>query len=303
MFIGTLAIAGTPGLAGFFSKDEILWQAFSSPHGHILLWSIGALVAGITAFYMFRLLFMTFFGEYRGGHAHHEDHAHSAHGGHGGHGHGEHAIHESPHVMTIPLMILAVGSIFAGYVGLPTWLGGSRFEQWLEPVFEPVPRVQAELPHFSPTTEIGMAAVSVAVAFIGFFIAYNTYYRKSDLAERVSRQFKVLYTTLLNKYYIDELYDALFVNRAKDTGRSLWRFDSKVVDGVVNGSAWGTVEGASGSGWWDRWIVDGFVRFIGGFIKTSSWPVRLIETGYTQNYALVMVLGVLVFIGYVLWGT
>jgi len=241
---------------------------------------------------------MTFFGEYRGGQAHHHD----AHGAHDSHGHGAHAIHESPGVMTIPLIILAVGSLLSGYVGLPAWLGGSRFERWLEPIFEPVPRVQAEIPHFSESMEIAMAAVSVAVAFIGFFIAYNTYYRKSDLAARVSKQFKGLYTTLLNKYYIDELYDALFVNCAKDSGRSLWRFDAKVVDGLVNGSAKGTVESALGSGWWDRWIVDGLVRFVGGFIKTSSWPVRLIETGYTQNYALVMILGVLVFVGYVLWG-
>ncbi len=294
MFIGTLAIAGTPGLAGFFSKDEILWQAFSSPHGHVLLWGIGALVAGITAFYMFRLLFMTFFGEYRGGHAHD---AHDAHG------HGAHEIHESPKRMTVPLMILAAGSVLAGYIGLPKWLGPNIFEHWLEPVFEPVLPAAAEVSHLSESVEIGMAAVSVAVAFIGFMIAYTTYYKKSDRAERVSTQVKGLYTTLLNKYYVDELYDALFVNRAKDTGRALWRFDSNVVDGVVNGTGWGTVKSAVGSGWWDRWIVDGLVRFIGGFVKTSSWPVRLIETGYTQNYALVMILGVLIFVGYVLWGT
>src|SRR5262249_9018706 len=129
-----------------------------------------------------------------------------------------------PPVMTIPLMILAFGSVVSGWIGLPSWMGGSSFEHWLEPVFEPVPRIQAELPHFSQGVEMGMAALSVAIAGIGFLLAYNTYYRKSDLAERVSRQFKGLYTTLLNKYYIDELYDALFVNRAKDTGRSLWRF-------------------------------------------------------------------------------
>jgi len=307
MFVGTLAIAGTPGLAGFFSKDEILWQAFSSPHGHFALWAIGTLVAGITAFYMFRLLFMTFFGEYRGAHVHRADNhtvQHATRDAHG-HAHGALEIHESPHVMTIPLIILAVGSLVAGYVGMPKWMvaGGSSFERWLEPVFEPVPGVVANVAEYSTGTEAGMAALSVAVAFIGFFIAFNTYYRKSDLAERVSQQFKGLYTMLLNKYYIDELYDALFVNRAKDTGRSLWRFDSKVVDGVVNGSAYTTVETAMGSGWWDRWIVDGLVRFTGGLIKTSSWPVRLIETGYTQNYALVMILGVLIFVGYVLWGT
>ena len=82
----------------------------------------------------------------------------------------------------------------------------------------------------------------------------------------------------------------------------MWKFDGKVIDGAVNGSAWSTIESALGSSWWDRWIVDGLVKFIGGFIKTMSWPLRLVETGYTQNYALVMILGVLIFIGYVLWG-
>jgi NADH-quinone oxidoreductase subunit L len=285
MTIGTLAISGAPGLAGFFSKDEILWQAFSSPHGHILLWLIGTIVAGMTAFYMFRLLFMTFFGES------HVDPHHVHH------------IHESPSTMTIPLMILSVGAVLSGYVGLPAWLGGSRFERWLDPVFEPVPGVHVELPHFSGGVEIGMASLSVAVALAGFLLAYFTYCRKSDRAERVSRQFKGLYTTLLNKYYVDEIYDALFVNRAKDIGKSLWRFDSKVVDGVVNGTASAAIGTSEGSSWWDRWIVDGLVRLAGGFVKTLSWPIRLIETGYTQNYALVMVLGVLIFIGYVLWGT
>jgi NADH-quinone oxidoreductase subunit L len=146
-----------------------------------------------------------------------------------------------------------------------------------------------------------MAVFSVLVAAAGFLLAYTTYYKKSDRAARVSAQFKGLYAALLNKWYIDELYDALFVNRSKDLGVGLWRFDSKVVDGVVNGTAGNTVRSALGSGWWDRWVVDGLVRFAGGFVKTASWPVRLIETGYTQNYALVMILGVLVLIGYVLW--
>ena len=207
--------------------------------------------------------------------------------------------------MTTPLVILAGGSVLAGYIGTPKWmgLGGSHFEHWLDPVFEPVHGVSADVAHYGNGVEIGMAAVSVAVAFIGFLIAYNIYYKKSNVAERVSAQFKGLYTTLLNKYYVDEIYDALFVNRAKGAGRKLWRFDAKVVDGAVNGSAWSTVKSALGSSWWDRWIVDGLVRFVGGFVKTSSWPVRLIETGYTQNYALVMILGVLIFVGYVLWGT
>jgi NADH-quinone oxidoreductase subunit L len=286
MFLGTLAIAGTPGLAGFFSKDEILWRAFSSKQGHILLWLIGACVAGMTAFYMFRLLFMTFYGQSRVDH------------------HTEHHIHESPPSMTIPLIILAVGAIFSGYVGFPAWLGGSNaFEKFLDPVFEPLPILKGPELEFGHMAEAGMAAVSVAVALLGFSLAYFKYCKRSWEEEREKRQYGALYGWLLNKWYIDELYDALFVNRAKDAGKDLWKFDAKIVDGAVNGSAWSTVEGAIGSSWWDRWIVDGLVRLIGGFVKTVSWPVRLIQTGYVQNYALVMILGVLIFIGYVLWGT
>jgi NADH-quinone oxidoreductase subunit L len=289
MAIGTLAIAGVPGLAGFFSKDEILWQAFSSSHGHFLLWFIGVAVAGMTAFYMFRMLFMTFYGES------HVDH------------HTAHHIHESPKSMTIPLMVLAVGSVVAGWVGIPAWLGGSNIiEHWLEPVFEPIPIAVAaaasRATHFSQGVEAGMAAVSVAIALVGIYIAFSTYYKKSDRAERVSAQFNGLYTALAHKWYVDELYDALFVNRAKDLGTDLWKFDGSVVDGIVNGAASGTVESALGSGWWDRWIVDGLVRFVGGFLRTFSSLLRLVQTGYAQNYALMMVLGVLVLVGYVLWG-
>jgi NADH-quinone oxidoreductase subunit L len=286
MLIGTLAIAGTPGLAGFFSKDEILWRAFSSQQGHILLWLMGAAVAGMTAFYMFRLLFMTFFGQSRVDH------------------HTEHHIHESPNSMIIPLVILAIGSIVAGYIGFPAWLGGGdAFEHFLEPVFEPLPIPHAPPVEYSKMAEAGMAVVSVAIALLGFSLAYFKYCKRSWEQERETKQYGAMFPVLLNKWYIDELYDALFVNRAKDSGRTLWKFDAKVVDGVVNGSAWSTVEGALGSSWWDRWIVDGLVRLIGGFVKTLSWPVRLIETGYVQNYALVMIFGVLIFIGYVLWGT
>jgi NADH-quinone oxidoreductase subunit L len=288
MLIGTLAIAGTPLLSGFFSKDEILWQAFSSEHGHPVLWLIAVIVAGMTSFYMFRLLFMTFFGESRVDH------------------HTESHIHESPKTMTVPLMVLALGSLVAGYIGLPKWLGPNLFEHWLEPVFEsvqPAAAVAEEAAHHSVGLEIGLAAVSVAIAAIGFLIAYTTYAKKSDRAERVSAQFKGLYQALLNKWYVDELYDAVFVNRSKDLGRGLWRFDGKIVDALVNNTAVSTVKSALGSGWWDRYIVDGLVKFVGGFIKTASWPIRLSETGYTQNYALVMVFGVLVLVGYVLWGT
>jgi NADH-quinone oxidoreductase subunit L len=199
---------------------------------------------------------------------------------------------------------LALGSIVAGWIGFPAWLGANHFHHWLEPVFEPLRFAGAaavEPAHHSVALEVGMAGVSVAIAVIGLLVAYTAYYRKSDLAERVSTQFSGLYTALANKWYVDEFYDFLFVHRAKDLGRGLWRFDGKVVDGAVNGTAFSTVKSALGSSWWDRWIVDGLVRFVGGFVKTVSWPIRLSETGYTQNYALVMVVGVLVFVGYVLW--
>ena len=285
MAVGTLAIAGTPLLSGFFSKDEILWRTFSNPQGNIVLYIVALAAAGMTAFYMFRMLFMTFFGESR------VDPEVEGH------------IHESPGSMTVPLIILAVGAVLAGYIGLPPWLAGvNHFEHFLEPVFEALPIESAEVAVHSHLLEIAMAALSVGIAFIGFFIAYSMYYKKSDLADRLSAQYHTVYETVLNKYYIDELYDLLFVNRAKGMGTWFWQFDAKYVDGAVNGSAWATVRSADGSGWWDHWIVDGGVRFIGGFVKTFSWPVRLIQTGYVQNYALVMILGVLTFIGYVLWG-
>ena len=282
MAIATVAIAGIPPFAGFFSKDEILYLTLTNPQGHVVLYVIGLFVAGLTAFYMFRMLFMTFFGESRV-----DPHVH---------------VHESPKVMTIPLIILAIGSITAGWIGLPAWIPvGNVFEHFLEPVFEPLPLGLAEVAEHSHAFEMGLAALSVLVAVAGIFVAFSMYYKKSDLPARLSAQWKTAYAMLLNKYYVDEIYDASFINGAKGAGNGLWRFDAKVVDGGVNGSAKVTVQSALGSDWWDRWIVDGAVRFIGGFIDTFSWPIRLLQTGYVQNYALMMILGVMVFIGYVLW--
>src|SRR3989441_460184 len=286
MLVASIAIAGIPGLAGFFSKDEILWQAYSSPQGSNVLWVIGLVTAGLTAFYMFRLMNMTFYGKSRVDH------------------HTEHHIHESPRSMTVPLIILAIGSVVAGYVGFPAWLGGNNaFEKFLDPVFEPLPIPHGPEAEYSHLAEAGMAAASVAIALIGFGLAYSKYCKRSWEQQREIRQYGSLYPVFLNKDYVDGGYDFRFFNRAKDAGTGLWKFDAAVVDGAVNGSAWTTVEGALGSGWWDRWVVDGIVKFIGGFIRTMSWPLRLIQTGYVQNYALVMILGLLIFIGYVLWGT
>jgi NADH-quinone oxidoreductase subunit L len=285
MAIGTVAIAGIPPLAGFFSKDEILWRTFAS--GMWPLYVIGVVVAGMTAFYMFRMLFMTFFGEDNV-----DPHTH---------------VHESPRSMTIPLIVLAAGSVVAGWLGLPVWLTdflpvGNVLEHFLEPVFEPLPlAVAAEEHSYSHAFEAGMALFSVLVAAIGIYLAYAMYFRKSGRPAELAGKYRAAYAALLNKYYVDQLYDMLFVNRSKGAGVGLWRFDAGVVDGGVNGSAWVTVKSAVASGWGDRWIVDGLVRFVGAFVRTFSWPVRLIQTGYVQNYAMLMLLGVLFFIGYVIW--
>ena len=290
MLIGTLAIAGAPLLSGFFSKDEILFRTFEAHH--YVLWVLGVLVAGMTAFYMFRMLFLTFFGESRV-----DPHVH---------------VHESPRSMTLPLIVLAVGSILVGYVGLPPWIAEvNQFEHFLEPVFElegldaavaAAAGETAAAEEHSLALEVGLAALAVAVALAGFLLARSMYFTKSEKPAVLAAKYPGVYATLVNKYGTDELYDALFVNRAKDSGNGLWAFDSSVVDGLVNRSAWATVKGAIWSGWNDRWIVDGSVRFVGAFVRTFSWPVRLIQTGYVQNYALLMILGVLVFMGYVLWG-
>jgi NADH-quinone oxidoreductase subunit L len=283
MAIGTVAIAGIPPFAGFFSKDEILYRTLTNPQGSLALYIVGIFVAGLTAFYMFRMLFMTFFGESRV-----DPHVH---------------VHESPLSMTVPLMILAVGSVTAGWLGLPAWITENNiFEHFLEPVFEPLPLGLPEVAEHSHAFEMGLAALSVIVALIGIFVAYSMYYKKSALPARLATSYKTAYEALLNKYYVDELYEATWINGSKGAGNRLWSFDSKIVDGGVNGAAKVTVKSALGSNWWDRWIVDGAVRFLGGFVDTFSWPVRLIQTGYVQNYALMMILGVLVFVGYVLLG-
>ncbi|MBI3059422.1 MAG: NADH-quinone oxidoreductase subunit L, partial [Deltaproteobacteria bacterium] len=181
--VAVLAIAGTPLTAGFFSKDEILWQAFSSPHGSPLLWVLGVAGAGLTAFYMFRQFFLVFFGACRA------DHHVKAH------------LHESPKAMTLPLVLLAVGSIAAGWIGLPEIFGGSRFAEWLEPVFGTHREV-----HASGSSEEILMVLSVAVAAAGFYIAYLIYYQGRLAPERFSSLAGGLFYRLsYNKYYIDEI--------------------------------------------------------------------------------------------------
>ncbi len=286
MWVGTLAIAGVPGLAGFFSKDEILWRAFSNPQGRTLIWLVGVTVAGMTAFYMFRLMFLTFHGSERMD-------SHTAH-----------HVHESPRVMTIPLIVLAIGAGLAGYLGLPAWLGTNVFEHFLEPALETaaVPAAaHAAAEHGGHAVELMITAVSIFIAGIGIYMAYFFFIRRQDLPARLLARFGGIHKVVYSKYYIDELYDALFVNRAKDLGNGLNAFDQRVVDGLVNGSAVATKITAWLSGQADIHIVDRLVNIVAEFMRFASGTIRRLQTGLVQRYALFFVLGVILVIGFYLY--
>jgi NADH-quinone oxidoreductase subunit L len=243
MLIATCAIAGIPGLSGFFSKDEILWQAFSSPHGHWALWLIGVITAFMTSFYMFRLLFMTFFNEYRGPAASAHDHAS---------GHGE--PHESPWVMVAPLVLLAVLSIVGGYAGVPKALHGSnQIEHFLAPVMQAVAAEAAGTAHpeqeqpqaaEESSLELTLTGVSVAVAFAGLGLAWFLYVKRRDLPAKIADSLGGLYTAVLNKYYVDEIYGAAIIGPLiAFSTRVLWRgIDATLIDGSVNSGARGVRE-------------------------------------------------------------
>ena len=280
--IATVAIAGIPPLAGFFSKDEILGHAFETHPG---LWAIGLATAGMTAFYMFRLVFLTFFGYSRA-----DEHA-------------QHHIHESPQTMTIPLMILAVLSIIGGWIGWPASLGGGNpFEKFLEPV---MPKLGAEaeesaraVKQISPTEYFLMFA-SIAIAVAGIWLAYEFYRTKKLAPELVAKKAGPFYRLLFNKYYVDEIYDALFVNRAKDLGVFLGQVDAKVIDGVgVDGAGWLARFTSTLSMWWDKWIIDGLLNFSAKLTQLLSFPIRFLQTGTFSSYALFILLGLAILLAY-----
>ena len=289
-FVAALAIIGTPGLSGFFSKDEILWLTFITPFGTgWILWLVGFVTAGLTALYIWRLMFLTFFGQSRVSHE------------------AEHHLHESPPVMTIPLIVLAVLSVAGGWIGWPAALGGSNhFERWLEPVFEPAAQLLAaqaaapEVAH-SVSQEYLLMFLSVAIAGLGVFLAYTLFLKKQEIADRLAASYSGVHRLLQNKYYVDEIYGKIFVDGlAKSGGTALGQFDSQVIDGGVNGTAWMTRVGSTLSIWWDTWIVDGAVRASAFGVKITSYPVRLLQTGLVQGYALMIVVGVLIFLSYFL---
>ena len=246
--IGTLAIAGIPGLAGFFSKDEILWKTYSGQH--YVLWALGLAAAFCTAFYMFRLLYLTFYGSFRGPK------------------NAEAHLHESPRVMTVPLIILAALAILGGYIGMPASLGGNdAIGQWLGSVVhtEAAATEGVEI-HGDASVEYTMMVVSVIVALIGIFLAYSWYMKKSEMVKSLSAT--KAHELLSNKYYVDQIYDRL------------------ISQPIVRGSEWLSV-------YFDLGVIDRLVNGTGAFFQSLGGGLRRMQTGVVQNYALFMGIGIL----------
>jgi NADH-quinone oxidoreductase subunit L len=270
-FISTAAIAGIPPLAGFFSKDEILWKVFSG--GYQSLWLLGFIGAGLTAFYMSRQVLMVFFGECRADH------------------HTQHHLHESPPVMTYPLIILAAGALFAGFLGVPAALGGSnRFEQWLEPVFAVGHATHGGHHHAVEPIEYILMLASIVIALGGILLAYLMYFKKVLSPELFSsaaggKPYEVIY----NKYYIDELYQATFV---RFTLFLCWlgaSFDRYVIDFIVDGAARVAAFLAWLNGWFDNLVIDGIVNALADATFAIGNRLRQVQTGNINVYLYVIV--------------
>jgi NADH-quinone oxidoreductase subunit L len=309
-FVSACAIAGFPFFSGFFSKDEILWKAFDSgnmllPGGGVILWVLAATAALGTSFYMFRSYYMTFSGSYRGMQGHGAPGAHDAHDVHGDHGHG--LPKESPRSMTWVLAVLGFLAVVGGYIGLPIlWGLPNAFEKWLEPVFEGSHHLvrSAERGHGA---EWGLMLFSIVIAFSGFFLARWLYKdAKSPIPGRLlaSRNGLIqgFHRIVFHKYYVDEAYQASFVNGTmRLSGLSSW-FDSKVIDAIVNLA--GTVGRFCSSiqGWIDANIVDGAVNLVASLSIRAGRSLRRVQTGRIQNYVLGLTAGavVLVVIGFLM---
>ena len=242
MLIGTLAIAGLPPFSGFFSKDEILAHVYE--HNKIM-WIIGVFTAFLTAFYMFRMLFLTFYGNYRGSH------------------HAEEKIHESPKSMTIPLIVLAVLSAIGGIIGIPESLGGHHWlSAWLSPVILHHPDAADH------NTEYMLMGITIVGVLVSIFFAYSKYVSKSHVPVPDEAQRPALSNLSYNKFYIDELYDAV-IRKPLDAFSTFFYkvLDTKVIDGIVNGLGWSTNEASKG--------------------------LRLVQSGNVGFYILMMVVGII----------
>jgi len=283
MTAATLAISGIPGFSGFFSKDEILWRSYQASW---IYWFVGVITALLTSFYMFRLWFLTFFGEYRGTAESAQGTAHG-HDAHGPHGHG--GIHESPKVMVIPLVILAVLATVGGYIGVPGSLGGNNhFDKFLGPVFRSAlpegaqnasigeksaseKETEGAEPKTEASTELIFTGISVLAALTGFGVAWLFYYRRRDLPAKIVASFSGTYDTLVHKYYVDEIYAAVFVKPLINfSTRVLWQdVDRKVIDAAVNDAGYGAEHVSDEV----RHMQSGNLRSYAGWIAAGSAAV------------------------------
>jgi len=297
MLVGCITIAGIPPLAGFFSKDEILWSAFRIGGYGQWVWGVGFVAAALTAFYMFRLYWMTFGGSFRGS----EEQARH--------------LHESPKVIVVPLQVLAAGSIVVGFLGVPAVIGDpfgivNVVEHFMEPSFATAHHALAEMfPEPAPGhgVELGLMALSVLVAAVGIGVAWRFYQGAGDLPGRLATALPWAHRTLLEKYRVDELYSALFVRGLTlGGGDALFATDRWVVDGGdgevrpglgVNGITWSVRDVvARASNLWDRWVVDGAVNAAAWTLDNLSYAFRAIQDGLVQHYALGMLIGLFLLI-------
>lgn len=279
--IGALAIAGVPLLSGFFSKDELLFEAFRE--GHTVLWLMGAVASLMTAVYMFRLVFLTFHGERRHDApvpVYHQENESAAQAHHESHGAGARP-HDAPPAMAFALIVLALGSVLAGYIGVPHALGGhNQLAAWLAPSFA-APGGAVEglhvLTEAEAALEFTLMAASTAIALGGIAIAVLIWSRRPQLAASMAQRHPGVHRWLLNKYYVDEAYDAAVVQPIRvGSEQALWRgFDVRVIDGAVNG--------------------------VGAIVAGSASILRLLQTGMVRTYASSMLIGMVVILGYYLW--
>ena len=260
-FLGWLAIIGMPPFAGFFSKDEILWKAYSSPNGHILLWAAGAIGAALTAFYMTRLMALTFWGKSRVNKSVHP--------------------HESPWTMTVPLIVLGILSVIGGWVGIPHVISEqignipNYWEHWLAPVIREIPGAHAEHVEGSEVLEWSLMGVSVGLAAISAISAYIMYTKKEGSSERVAHAFGPVYQLVNKKYLVDEAYSAAIINPLIRGSKALWYYiDVNIIDRAT-------------------YKVTDLVRGGGSFVKS-------LQTGNMQQYAMYIGVGVVVALTFVL---
>jgi len=275
--VATLALAGVPPFAGFMSKDEIIWQAFAK--GHVILWLMLWLGAGLTVFYMFRQVYMTFFGHFRGTHEE------------------EHHLHESPPSMAYVLVVLGVLSVFGGMVKIPEFIAKFKpFEDFLDPVFSSeVTRQVVESGIHSHAIEALMAVAAFVMVGAGWLAADLMYRQNKIDPGKLSEMFEgIPYRVVLNKYYIDEIYNAAIVQPYLAATRALAWFDLHIVDGVVNLAARLTVIGAWLSGLFDSYVVDGLVNLASNLTLEVGGRLRRFQTGSINGYLYGILGGVMV---------